>query len=164
VLIVLAALSAVGGFIAVPHFLEPMLPLPAVHESLHRYETPLLVASVALALVGLIAAGWLFGGAPARRDALHRTFASLHRWLSGKYFVDELYQRLIGTPLVWISDRVLLRLSDRVLLDGGLNGLAAFRRFGGGVLSRVQSGSLHRYAWFVLVGIVGALLWSWRHV
>jgi hypothetical protein len=30
-------------------------------------------------------------------------------------------------------------------------------------LSRLQNGSLHRYAWFVLVGIVGAVLWSWRH-
>jgi len=32
------------------------------------------------------------------------------------------------------------------------------------VLGRLQTGSLHLYAWFVLVGIVGALLWSWRHV
>jgi len=29
---------------------------------------------------------------------------------------------------------------------------------------RLQTGSLHLYAWFVLVGIVGTLLWSWRHV
>ena len=28
VLIVLALLSAVGGFLSIPHFLEPMLPLP----------------------------------------------------------------------------------------------------------------------------------------
>jgi len=164
VLVVLAALAAVGGFIAVPHFLAPMLPLPAVHESLHHWETPLLVLSVLLALAGLAAAAWLFGAAPARRDALRQRFALLHRWLAGKYFVDELYERSIGRPLVWVSDRVFLRLSDRVLLDGSLNGLAALGRFGGGVLGRLQSGSLHRYAWFALVGIVGALLWSWRHV
>jgi NADH-quinone oxidoreductase subunit L len=164
VLVVLAALAAVGGFIAVPHFLAPMLPLPAVHESLHHWETPLLVLSVVLALAGLAAARWLFGAAPARRDALRQRFALLHRWLAGKYFVDELYERSIGRPLVWVSDRVFLRLSDRVLLDGSLNGLAALGRFGGGMLGRLQSGSLHRYAWFALVGIVGALLWSWRHV
>ena len=50
------------------------------------------------------------------------------------------------------------------MLDGTLNGLAALGQRSAGVLGRVQTGSLHLYAWFVLIGIVGALLWSWRHV
>jgi len=164
VLLLLAMLSAVGGFIALPHFLEPQLPLPTVHESLHHFETPLLVLSVVLALAGLAGAAVLFGGPPERAQALQERFAGVHRWLSGKYFIDELYERVIGRPLVWLSDRVFLNLSDRWLLDGTLNGMGALGRWGGGVLSRVQNGSLHRYAWFVMMGIVGALLWSWRHV
>ena len=74
-----------------------------------------------------------------------------------------MYERLIGKPLVWVSDAVFLRLGDRKLLDGSLNGLAALGQRSAGVLGRVQTGSLHLYAWFVLIGIVGALLWSWRH-
>jgi NADH-quinone oxidoreductase subunit L len=163
VLALLAALSAVGGFIAVPHFLEAQLPLPAVHEELHHFETPLLVVSVVLALAGLAAAAFLFGGAPGRVERLRMRFAGVHRWLSAKYYVDELYERVIGRPLVWISDRIFLRLGDRWILDGTLNGLAAIGRGSAYVLGRLQSGSLHLYAWFVLVGIVGALLWSWRH-
>ena len=50
------------------------------------------------------------------------------------------------------------------MLDGTLNCLAAIGRGSAGVLGRLQTGSLHVYAWFVLVGIVGALMWSWRHV
>ena len=164
VLVVLALLSALGGFIAVPHFLAPQLPLPAVHEELHHFETPLLVVSVALALAGLAAAAFLFGGAPGRADRLRLRFAGLHRWLTAKYFVDELYESVIGRPLVWVSDRVFLRLGDREILDGSLHGLAAVGRGGGAVFGRMQTGSLHLYAWFVLAGIVGALLWSWRHV
>ncbi len=164
VLMVLALLSAVGGFIAVPHFLEPQLALPEVHEALHSYETPLLVLSVVLALAGLGGAVFVFGGSGARADALQRRFAGIHRWLLGKYFIDELYERIIGRPLVWISDRVFLRFGDRRLLDGTLDGLAALGRLGAAGLSRVQAGSLQLYAWFVVVGIVGALLWSWRHV
>jgi NADH-quinone oxidoreductase subunit L len=164
VLVLLALLSAVGGFIAVPHFLSPQWPLPAVHETLEHFETPLLVVSVVLALVGLAAAAFVFGGPPARAEGLRRRFAGLHRLLSGKYFIDELYQRLIGDPLVWVSDRVFLRLGDRRLIDGALDGMAALGRRGGAVLSSAQTGSLHLYAWFVLLGIVGALLWSWRHV
>jgi NADH-quinone oxidoreductase subunit L len=164
VLLLLAMLSAVGGFIALPHFLEPQLPLPRVHESLHHFEFPLLVLSVVLALAGLAGAALLYGGPPERVQALQQRYAGVHRWLSGKYFVDELYERFIGRPLVWLSDRVFLNLSDRWLLDGTLNGMGALGRWSGGVLSRVQNGSLHRYAWFVMMGIVGALLWSWRHV
>jgi NADH-quinone oxidoreductase subunit L len=75
-----------------------------------------------------------------------------------------LYERVIGQPLVWVSDRVFLRFSDRSLIDGSLNGLAALGQRSAGVLSRVQAGSLQLYLWFVLIGIVGAVLWSWRHV
>ena len=164
VLVLLAALSAVGGFIAVPHFLEPHWPLPAVQDSLHAFETPLLVLSVIVALAGLGGAAFLFGGAPERAERLRERFAGLHRWLSGKYFVDEFYARFIGRPLVWVSDRVFLRLFDRRLLDGTLHGLAALGRAGGWLFGRVQTGSLHLYAALVLTGIVGALWWSWRHV
>jgi len=164
VLMLLALLSAVGGFFALPHFLEPQLPLPAVDEALHHLERPLLVLSIAIAFAGLAAAAYVFGGGTSRAEGLQRRFAGLHRWLSGKYFIDELYERLIGRPLVWVSDFVFLRLGDRVLLDGTLNGLAALGRRGAGLLGRLQTGSLHLYAWFVLIGIVGALLWSWRHV
>jgi len=163
VLVVLAVLSAVGGFIAVPHFLEPQLALPAVHESLHAAETPLLVVSVVLALAGLGAAAFLFGGPIERVERLRARFASVHRVLSGKYFVDELYERVIGRPLVWISDRLFLRFGDRALLDGTLHGMAALGRGTGRVLARIQTGSLHLYAWLVLAGIAGALIWSSRH-
>lgn len=164
VLVLLALLSALGGFIAVPHFLEAQLPVPALHEELRRFETPLLVVSVLLALAGLAAAAFLYGAGPARSDALGRRFATAHRWLAHKYFVDELYERAIGRPLVWVSDRVFLRVGDRAIIDGTINGAAAVGRGGAWLLGRVQTGSLHLYAWLVLVGIVGSLLWSWRHV
>ncbi len=58
VLMLLALLSAVGGFIALPHFLEPQLPLPAVHEALHHLEKPLLVLSIVIAFAGLAGAAY----------------------------------------------------------------------------------------------------------
>jgi NADH-quinone oxidoreductase subunit L len=164
VLMLLALLSAVGGFLALPHFLEPQLPLPAVQQTWHHLERPLLVLSIVIAFAGLAAAAWIFGSGTSRAEGLQRRFAGLHRWLSGKYFIDELYQRTIGRPLEWVSEVVFLRLGDRALLDGTLDGLAAMGQRGASLLGRLQTGSLHLYALFVLVGIVGALLWSWRHV
>ena len=50
------------------------------------------------------------------------------------------------------------------LIDGTLHGLAGLARLTAGMLGRVQTGSLHLYAWLVLTGIFACLLWSWHHV
>ena len=163
-LVLLALASAVGGFIAVPHFLEPQWPLPPLHAHLHGFETPLLWVSVALALAGWLAARWLYGAGLARAATYQARLALVHRWLSHKYYVDELYARCLGQPLTWLSERVFLRASDRWLLDGTLHSLAAFGRASAALLARVQSGRLQRYVWLVLAGLSGALWWSWRHV
>jgi NADH-quinone oxidoreductase subunit L len=163
VLIVLAILSAVGGFLALPHFLEPLLPLPEVVPALEHFETPIVVVSIVLAFAGLAVAAYLYGGGAARADALRRRSPTLHRVLSGKYYVDEAYDWLIGRPLYWISDRVFLRLGDQTLFDGTLHGLAALSRRTAGGFSRVQTGNLHWYALLALFGIIAALAWSWPH-
>ena len=78
--------------------------------------------------------------------------------------MDELYATVIVRPLAWVSEHVLLKVGDRLLLDGTLNGLAGLVQRSAGMLGRVQSGSLQLYALLVMIGMVGALLWSWRHV
>jgi NADH-quinone oxidoreductase subunit L len=164
VLVVLAILSAIGGFLSIPHFLESQLPLPAVAEHLEHFETPLLVVSVLIALTGLAGAAFFFGGEASRAERVRQRFTGLHKLLSGKYYVDELYEAVIGKPLVWLSDRVFLRLGDRVLIDGTLHSLTGLARFSAGILGRVQTGSLHLYVWLVLAGIFACLAWSWGHV
>ncbi len=164
VLVILAILSAVGGLLALPHFLEPQLALPPVPEALHHLERPLVIISVVLALLGLAGAAFVYGGPPSRAEGWRRRLSGPHAVLSGKYYVDELYDRVLAKPLYWVSDVVFLKFSDRAVLDGTLDGLAALGQRTAGLLSRVQSGSLHLYALFVLGGIVIALLWSWGHV
>jgi NADH-quinone oxidoreductase subunit L len=163
VLIVLAALSAIGGFLALPHFLESLLPLPAVVPVLEQFETPSLIVSVVIAFAGLAGAAFVYGGEGERGERLRQRFAGLHRVLAGKYYVDEAYDALIGRPLYWISDRVFLRFGDRTLFDGTLHGLAALARRTAGGFSRVQNGSLQLYALLLLIGIVASIAWSFRH-
>ena len=163
VLVVLAILSTIGGFLSIPHFLEQLLPLPEVVPALEHFETPIVVVSIVLAFAGLAVAAYLYGGDAARADALRRRFPTLHRVLSGKYYVDEAYDSLIARPLYWISDRVFLRLGDQMLFDGSLHGLAALSRRTAGGFSRLQTGNLHWYALLALFGIIAALAWSWPH-
>ncbi|AMW05340.1 NADH-quinone oxidoreductase subunit L [Gemmatimonas phototrophica] len=164
VLGVLAVLSAVGGYIGIPHFLEPMIPLPNVVESLEHYEHPLLYASVAIAFAGVGLAVMLYRGPASRPEGLARAAGPIYGLLQGKYFVDELYAAVIVRPLAWFSDTVLFQGADRLVIDGSLNRLAGLAQRTAGLLGRMQTGSLQLYALLVMVGIVGALLWSWRHV
>ena len=162
VLILLAALSAGGGYLAIPHFLESQLPLPAVVPSLEHYEQTLLGISIGLALVGVAIAVFMFSR-PSRADAVRQRLLPLHRLLAGKYFVDELYERTLVKPLAWIAETVFLRGGDRAVLDGTLHGLAAVAQRAATLLSRAQTGSLQMYMLLVMIGIAGALFWGWRH-
>jgi NADH-quinone oxidoreductase subunit L len=164
ILIVLAVLSAIGGFISIPHFLEPLLPMARAQESLEHYEKSLIVLSVLLAAAGLAGAFLVYRGGLARADALAARWPRLHRLLSGKYYVDELYEAVLYRPLHWISDRVFLGLGDRFLIDGSLNGLAAIAQRTAGRLSRVETGSLQFYLVLAVIGVVACLGWMLRHV
>ncbi len=163
VLIVLAVLSAIGGFFELPHFLEPLLPIPAVIESLEHYEHTFVIVAIAVALLGLAAATFMYRRGLARGEALAARFPRLHRILGGKYYIDELYEAVLGRPLHWISDRVFLGLGDRLLIDGSLHGLAALTRRASGRLSRVETGQLQWYVAMAVIGMVGCLVWVWRN-
>ena len=164
VLVILAVLSAVGGFLSIPHVLEGQLPLPKVADGMDKFHYAVVGLSIAIALAGLAGARWFFGDGAARAERVRLAWPRLHRVLSGKYYVDEAYEAFIHRPLLWVSERVFLGLGDRRLFDATLHGLAALGRGTGAALARIQTGSLHLYAFLVLAGIVGALAWSLRHV
>ncbi|RPI16004.1 MAG: NADH-quinone oxidoreductase subunit L [Lysobacterales bacterium] len=163
VLAVLAILSAVGGFVHVPHYLEPLMPLPATDPTLHHLETPLIVFAVLTGLAGLLGAWFVYRNGLGRAERLARRHAGVHRLLSGKYYVDELYDGVIGRPLHWVSDRVFLRIGDRRIIDGSLHGLVAIAQRAAGRLSRIESGSLQLYVLLAALGVAAALALVWRH-
>jgi NADH-quinone oxidoreductase subunit L len=163
VLVVLAVASAVGGFFDLPHFLTA-LPLPVPREHAHELEMPLLWISIAIAAAGLLLA-WLFFGRDAERAArVAPRFAGLSRVLYNKYYVDEAYDRGLARPLWTISESGFLKIGDRLLIDGALNGLARLAHRAGGLLARAQTGDLHLYALFVVAGLVVAVAWGLAHV
>ena len=164
VLVVLAAFSVIAGWFALPHYLEPLLPLPSLRFDSALLHWAQIGFAVVLALLGLAAAAWLYRDGGRRSDEAWQRFQRLHRVLSGKYFVDELYDRALQRPWRWLSDRVFLRLGDRMLIDGSLHGLAGLARWSAAAFARVQSGSLHWYAWMTLFGLVVVLIWVWRYV
>ena len=163
VLLVLAVLSAVGGFFHVNVFLEPIMPEPATAHALEHLELPLIVLAVVTGLAGLAAAVYVYRSGLGRGEALARRFAGAHRLLSGKYYVDELYEAVLGRPLHWVSDRVFLGIGDRRLIDGSLHGLASLANRAAGRLGRIETGNLQFYVWLVVLGAFASLAWVWGH-
>jgi NADH-quinone oxidoreductase subunit L len=163
VLMVLAVLSAVGGFFHVYHFLEPVMAMPAENEALHHLKTPLIGVAIAIGFAGLAAAWYVYRGGLAKAEGLERRFAGLHRLLTNKYYVDELYEAALGRPLMWVSDRVFLGLGDRALIDGSLHGLTAVAQRAAGRLSRVETGNLQFYVLLAVLGVIVSLAWMWRN-
>jgi NADH-quinone oxidoreductase subunit L len=163
VLVVLAILSAIGGFFHVYHFLEPVMPMPAENEALEHLKTPLIGVAIAVAFAGLAAAWFVYRGGLGLAERLQARFAGLHRLLTNKYYVDEFYEAVLGRPLMWISDRVFLGLGDRALIDGSLHGLTAVAQRAAGRLSRVETGSLQFYVLLAALGVIASLAWMWRN-
>ena len=101
--------------------------------------------------------------AERRAERLQGRFAGAHRLLSGKYYVDELYEAVLGRPLHWISEQVFLRFGDRVVIDGSLHGLTGLAQRAATRLGRVETGNLQFYVMLAALGVVASLAWMWRH-
>ncbi|HXM43636.1 MAG TPA: NADH-quinone oxidoreductase subunit L [Bryobacteraceae bacterium] len=149
-LAVLAALSLAGGkLFNVPEFLAPLFPLAQESNDIGP-----VVVSVAFGLAG-IALAWLFYVfKPGLPDRVAATFSSLYKLIYNKYFVDEIYDATVVTPVVAGSRVVLWKGIDVAVIDGAVNGVANRARGIGGVLKRLQSGNIRSYAAWVLLGSV----------
>ncbi|MFC0202415.1 NADH-quinone oxidoreductase subunit L [Paracoccus rhizosphaerae] len=94
--------------------------------------------------------------APAK---LARQQHGLYQFLLNKWYFDEAYDAMFVRPARWIG-RKLWTGGDGAVIDGAINGVALgiiprLTRFAG----RVQSGYLFHYAFAMVLGIVGLLIW-----
>src|SRR5207302_7393679 len=123
-LVALGVLTVIGGVINLPafagggHGLETWLG-PVLRPATERFPLPetngaveytLIAAAVVIALVGLVLGRrqTLARPIPTAREALPETgFAAV---LFHKYYVDEIYHRVIVAPVVGISRVLLWRL------------------------------------------------------
>jgi NADH-quinone oxidoreductase subunit L len=152
-LAVLALLSLGGGFLNVPKFLEPVIPLAKEGDDLI-----LMLISVAAGFGGIGLAYVLYMAKPALPDNLAARFHGLYHAVYNKYFVDEIYDAAVVTPLVTGSRDVLWQGMDAGLIDGTVNGVGFFARAIGGVLRRFQSGNIRSYATWVVFGSVALIV------
>ncbi|MBI5668586.1 MAG: NADH-quinone oxidoreductase subunit L [Chloroflexi bacterium] len=150
-LIVLAALSVVGGALNLPgqHTLGGWL-----EHTTHEAEAGVFNATVAgistvLALLGILLAYWRYGRQPAgERDPLQ---SALFTALNRRWWVDELYERLFIGPYNTLSR--LIATFDKTAVDGAGLALGRATERVAEAVRRTQTGQLN---WNV-AGIVAGL-------
>jgi NADH-quinone oxidoreductase subunit L len=177
-LVILAVLSVVGGWIAAPalwggtdYFTNFLTPVFGSHEgsealseaAAHSLELTLAAVAVVSALIGLAVAWWLYLNKPGKADGLAKSMKPAYTLLLNKYYVDELYAKVVVRPLMWISTNVLWKVADVAVIDGAVNGIAHETTALGDGVRHTQSGNTRSYAVWVVVGaiVIIAVIFFW---
>jgi NADH-quinone oxidoreductase subunit L len=147
----LSSFTGVGG--RIQGFLRPVLGQPPEGATTSSNAFWLSVVATALAFGGVGAAWYLYGSGRVQWLALRERFAPAWRVLSGKLYVDELYElltvRLGGALAGFLAGPV-----DSGVIDGAVNGLAGAVGRSASRGRRLQTGLVRTYAVGVLGGAV----------
>jgi NADH-quinone oxidoreductase subunit L len=157
-LIILAALSVIGGFIGVPEvfvhggeklaeFLSPVIPVMHAAVS-HSTEITLMALTAVIAIAAIFFAWSRY---KVYREEDITTFGKV---LENKWYVDELYDSIIVKPinkLGVIADKYFERLG----IDALVNGVGRMVNYGSRQMRWLQSGQVGSY---VLLMVISMLL------
>ena len=173
VLILLAVLSVVGGWIGIPqalgggdhfdHWLAPVFGKTVVYEGMGESRAGEIILAVVSLLWSLhfVILSWVIYA--QRREwptKMAERFQFLYRILINKYWIDELYNFMIVRPLIWFSENVLWRFFDATVIDrGGVHGTGRVVLFWNRLARRMQSGVVQQYLFFFVVGVV-LVIWG----
>ncbi len=175
-LVILAALSFVGGWVGIHHrfdnFLTPVFESSAVaattfeggaatqaRQEAPGLETTLMVVSVAAGVLGFLLAFLLYNRKPELPARIAASAHGLYRAVANKYWIDELYAWIFVKPLIAISGVVFWRGIDQGVIDATLDGSADTAREVSDNLRHMQSGNLRSYAGWVAIGATAVIIY-----
>ncbi|MBX2952457.1 MAG: NADH-quinone oxidoreductase subunit L [Leadbetterella sp.] len=168
-LIVLAALSVIGGFLGMPvvfhapHYLNDFLSpiyegsrtvqegFGHVHLS-HSTEWILMGVSVGVAAIAIFLSYTIYGKGGSVPEA-DQEVSGLKKVIYDKFYIDELYNAVFVQPMMRFSSWLHSAMDNRVI--GGL-----IRTVSGGVaetsnlLRRIQTGNIGTYVWLITLGVI----------
>jgi NADH-quinone oxidoreductase subunit L len=170
-LVVLAFLATFAGFVGLPHFLFPDIPIwidghgflyQVIGQGealfMNRFNSEAwagvgmgIAVTVALSGSGL---AWMMYGGPSELPAqLKSALGRLHTLIDNKYYVDEIYEATIIRGVRWMG-LVCHRVIDVFIIDQILvQGTAYVASFLGAVLKQFQNGDVQRYAAYIIVAL-----------
>lgn len=176
-LIVLAVLSALGGFMGIPHVIGEILPghpgnwlehwlkghiapVPISPEmkAATTMEWALMGISVSIAGLSAVTAFSFYVLDPSRPAKFVSLFPRLHRFVENKLMVDEFYGAQLIQPLVNAS-RALWAFVDVNIIDKATFVVGDLVRGVGSTARTLQSGNLQQYALYIALGAVAVMFY-----
>jgi NADH-quinone oxidoreductase subunit L len=161
-LMVLAALSALGGLLGLPHanwleeWLEPVI--PAAHQAAEAsasLEWILMGVSVVAAVAGIVFALDLYKDLKKATAWAHQ-FGWLHKILENKWYVDEIYEAIFVRPVHFLSE-ILWKDVDVKVIDRIVMSFAKAAQMTGDTVRLIQTGSIQLYALMLIMGVLAAV-------
>jgi NADH-quinone oxidoreductase subunit L len=169
VLLTLAVLSVVGGWLELPQslghlplfsgFLQTALPAsPTVHTEIGTEGTLQLIASGA-SVLGIALAYIVFLQRPHVVEGLTQTpwGATIHCWWFGGWGFDHLYNWLIVEPFIWLA-----QINKDDAIDAVYHGIARLHRIAHHWLRQTQTGKVRWYVAGIAAGsvvIIALVVW-----
>jgi len=158
VLVILAILSVIGGFIGIPdvimkggdkltEFLAPVIPVRVEETVSASTEFSLMALSTTLVVVAIIVAWFRF------RRYEFKPSKGLGKVLENKWYVDEFYDAIIVKPLNKLGE-ILNEGLEKSGIDALVNGIGKAVQYGGRQLRWLQSGQVGSYVLLMVVSIV----------
>lgn len=181
VLIVLAVLSALGGFLNIPYplgyffsdhpgimstYLEPIfkdanmiMGKSSIHE-IHAIEYVMMAIATGLAFLSwFVAKKWYNSDENwSTPRALVQKYPKLYSLLWEKWYLDQGYYKGFVDPILVSSRTFLWKIVDVNIVDGIVNGLAKLVEFFGKIIRGLQSGVTQSYASLMIIGIIVILV------
>jgi NADH-quinone oxidoreductase subunit L len=97
---------------------------------------------------------------PGAAAALVEKFPGVYKFVSNKWYFDELYDVIFVRPALWLG-RLFWKGGDEGTIDRfGPHGAAYAVSVGNRIAYRFQSGYLYSYALVMLLGLIGAATWA----
>ncbi len=173
-LIILAMLAAIGGLLNIPAvfgggtwlagFLAPVFADAAaigLHPvSLSHATEWLLMATTLTGCLVMISWAWrryVKNDKGLLPDDTSRPF--FVKLISGKYFIDELYDILFVKPLLWLS-RFLHQVVELRFIDRIVNSVGQVVEWTGSTVRYVQTGNVGFYMFIMILGIILILFFN----
>jgi NADH-quinone oxidoreductase subunit L len=172
-LLVLALLSAIGGFVGIPsalgtnaleQFLEPVFGranfrLALYPDGAHLIEIALMIVSAGVAVLGVAGARIVYLRRQYIAENASNQFHVLANLLRRKYYVDEIYDAAVVTPIVRGSEKILWTGFDIGIIDGIVNGAARAMQAVSSAGRRIQTGVTQFYAVVFVIGVLAIMGW-----
>ncbi|TAH23783.1 MAG: NADH-quinone oxidoreductase subunit L [Cytophagales bacterium] len=170
-LAVLALLSTIGGFIGIPevlggnnwfkHFLTPIISSTHSESHLlsHSTEWILMGLSVGAVLLTIIITYIVYVSKKSIPSPDHSSEGVVHKLLSNKYYIDEIYESIFVKPMYQLS-QLLHQFFDLKIIDGIVNGFGLTVNKTSARLKSIQDGSLGFYLFAMVGGIILILIFN----